>query len=343
VNDVDVSLVLVAHRSSAVLPAAIAAFRGEAAASGVSAETVVVEHSEDAAEVERAASAAPDHLQVRPNRGFAAGVNAGVAVARGRRLLVGNPDVELMPGALAPLLSALAGGWGIVGPQFELAGFRFPPADVQRPGAELARRLLPRPRAAWRTYLRHELRRWRRVWEGRGTVAVPTLSGALLAGSREAFARLGPWDEDYFLYFEETDWLRRAGSAGVTTGLVSTARASHRWGHSAAPERWERRFAQSRARFYRRHHPWLAPLLLALPPAPAPPAAAWREAPAGEEWRWLLSPSPAGFPAALHDGTELPDRAAGRMLREAGRTHAYLVAWRPANEALAGPFRVDAP
>jgi GT2 family glycosyltransferase len=336
-SDPDLSLVLVAHHSSPVLAAALAAFRGEAAALGLRTETLVVEHSEDAAEAERAASLA-DRVLPRPNRGFAAGVNAGVAAASGRLLLVGNPDVALLPGALAPLLDAIANGWGVVGPQFELAGFRFPPADVQSASAELWRRILPRPGAPWRRFLRHELRRWRRAWEASTTVAVPTLSGALLATTREVFARLGPWDEEYFLYFEETDWLRRAPAAGVRLGLAAPARATHRWGHSATPELWEQRFAQSRARFYRRHYGWWARLLLALPAAPAPPSRPWSEAPTDDGWRWLLSPSPAGFPAALYAGDQSIARAATDLLTTAGRPAAHLIGWRPADDALAGPF-----
>ena len=118
----DVSLVLVAHRSSALLPAATAAFRREAAAGGLTHEVVVVEHSEDPSEAERVAAGAPDVLLVRPNHGYAAGVNAGVAAAGGRWLLVGNPDVELGSAALAPLLAALAAGWDVAAPQLELAG-----------------------------------------------------------------------------------------------------------------------------------------------------------------------------------------------------------------------------
>ena len=43
------------------------------------------------------------------NRGFAAGVNLGVAEAAGDRLLIINPDAVLQPGAMAALEAALAG------------------------------------------------------------------------------------------------------------------------------------------------------------------------------------------------------------------------------------------
>ena len=238
---VDVSLVLVAHRSTAVLPGAVGAFRREAADLRLAVQVVVVEQSEDAGEAERAAASSPDVLLVRPNRGYAAGVNAGIAVASGRLLLVGNPDVELRAGALRPLLAALDRDCDVAGPQLELAEVLFPPADRQTPLAELRRRRAGRSRGAWERHLGRELRDWDRVWRARTPTLVPALSGALLAFPSALAARLGPWDEEYFLYFEETDWLRRARRSGARLAVVPDARALHRWGHSAPPEEWENR------------------------------------------------------------------------------------------------------
>ena len=334
----DVSLVLVAHRSSSLLPAAAAAFRREAGAAGLGAEVVVVEQSEDAGEAGRAAACAPDRLLVLPNRGYAAGVNAGCAAARGSLLLPANPDVELAPGALAALLAPLAQGWDVAGPQFALAGVLFPPADPQTPRAELARRRAA-PGRRWRAHLRRELARWRRAWEATAPVAQPALSGALLAFRRELLARVGPWDEGFFLYFEETDWLRRAARGGARLALAPAARAAHRWGHSAAPGRWGDRFAASRRRYFGRHFPLLGPAVLRVPePAPPPPAAPG-ERPVGEGWRWLLGPARHGFPAALL-GAGLPlEPALGEFTAACPLPELTLRAWRPGDGALAGPFR----
>jgi GT2 family glycosyltransferase len=46
--------------------------------------------------------------------------------------------------------------------------------------------------------------------------------------------RLGPLDERYFLYSEETDWLRRAMDAGMRTVYTPTVEAVHIGGESAA-------------------------------------------------------------------------------------------------------------
>jgi len=338
----DLTLILVTHHSSAELPAAIAAFRCQAAALSTSHEVVVVEQSEDPAEAERVSGCAPDRLLVLPNRGYAAGVNAGIAVARGRWLLAGNPDVELRPGALAPLLTALGEGWDVVAPQLELAGLLFPPADVPTPRAETARRLALRGRRAWERHLRRELQRWRAVWEAAGPHPVPGLSGALLAFPAALAARLGPWDEGFFLYFEETDWLRRARGAGALLAVVPAARATHRWGHAARPEEWTERFAASQRRYYRRWFPWLGPLALRLEAGGAPSARPWSEVPAGNGWRWLLSPAAAGFPAALLDSDQQVENAAAAFCTACRRERVTLLRWHPAEGSLAGPFGWEA-
>ena len=332
----DVSLVLVAHRSSEVLPAAVDSFRREAAALGLAAEVVVVEHSEDAAEAERVAASSPDVLLVRPNRGYAAGVNAGLAVARSGLLLVGNPDVELLAGSLRPLLAALDGDAEVAAPQLRLGSTLFPPAEAQTPMAELRRRRAGRSRRAWERHLRRELREWDRVWTSAGPVVVPALSGALLAFRRELAARLGPWDEAYFLYFEETDWLRRARRQGARLAVVPRAPAVHRWGHSAPPEEWEEGFAASQRRFYRKGFGrWRSRVLDVSRRLPMlerwPPVLAQRAD------RWLLSPSPAGFPAALVEAGTLVEEAARGFCDASGRAAVTLVGI-DASHAFLGPY-----
>lgn len=299
---VKVSLVLVTHRSAAVVPAAVASFRREAATPGVAAEVVVVDHTEDPEEERRLGELAPDRLLSPPNRGYAAGLNAGIAAATGEVLLLANPDVELAPGSLGALLAALAAGWDVVGPQVFLGDFLFPPAEVQTPGEELRRWLAATSLARRRRHLRRRVGRWRRVWEATAPAAAVALSGALLAVGAEAAARVGPWDEGYFLYFEEDDWLRRAARVGLALAQVPAARVRHAWGHAARPGGAGDPFAAARRRYYRRWFGAVGSCVARLPsPSPPPPAASLPpepELPADPDLLWLVSPSPLGFPAA---------------------------------------------
>jgi GT2 family glycosyltransferase len=273
----------------------------------VSFEVVIVDHSEEAGESARLRSVAPERLLALPNRGYAAGVNAGIAASTGDIVLVGNPDICLASGALGPLLDALAGGWDIVGPQFELAGLLLPPADVQTPAEEVRRWLASRSRLLWRLYFGRELRRWRRAWDASAPLAVSALSGALLVFRREVVARIGPWDERYFLYFEETDWLRRATSAGLRIAQVPAARVEHRWGHAADPAAMSGHLLRSRSRFLRAHFGLRGRIVAGLkltrtPLRPQPLAEGDTSLPTGE-LLWLLSPASVGFPAAGFVGT----------------------------------------
>jgi GT2 family glycosyltransferase len=296
-----ISLVLVAHRSSRWLPGAVDSFRAEAAALGIPAEVVVVEQSEDPEEAARAEAARPERFLVRQNRGYAAGLNAGMAAATGEILLLGNPDVRFHPGSLGPLLAALEDDWDVVGPQFVLAGWLFPPADAQTPGEELRRYLASRSVRFWESHLRREARRWAAVWESPAPVEAKTLSGALIAVRAETAARIGSWDEGYFLYFEETAWLRRARALGMSLAVVPEARVEHAWGHAAGPG-LSSHFGASRRRYY--EHSFglfgmaIANLTLDVSPLDPPAFEAAEAARFRQRALWLLSPSLLGFPAA---------------------------------------------
>ena len=326
----DLSLVLVAFRSAAVAPAALASFRSEATALGVAGEVVIVDHSGDEGELARLQALAPDRLLARANRGYAAGVNVGVAASSGRTVLVGNPDVRFEPGSLTALLAALDDGWAVVGPQFTLSGWLFPPADLQTPGEQLARWLAARSPVLWRRELGRELARWRAVWEASEPIAVPALSGALLAFRRDVWGRVGPWDEGYFLYFEETDWLWRVAAAGLRLAQVPAARVEHAWGHAADPDIAARQFERSRRRFLVEHHAWRGALASRLVGGSAlvqasPIAADSAALPRGP-LQWLLSPTVSGLPAAglVGTGEDLVRALRGVAAARSGRGR-YLV------------------
>lgn len=337
----DVSWVVVTYHSSGWCSGLIASLRREAARAGASIEVVIVDHSEEAAEADRLRELGPTHLLTRSNRGFAAGVNAGLALAKGRFVAVANPDIELHPGALAALLGALDAGWDVVGPQFELGGFLFPPADEQTPSEHLRRHLAARSPMAWRRRLGHELASCRAVWEAVEPVAAPVLSGACLLFRSALAEQIGSWDEGYFLYFEEIDWLRRVRREGGRLALVPRALVRHEWGHAAEPGAAMPHFRESRRRFVSRHHPVLGRLVSALKPGTVPLEVA-QVPTACPDWKsrwWLLSPTALGLPAAGFAGTwsELTD-ALVRLAAEQPRPWSYLLIGADPGGAVLGPW-----
>jgi hypothetical protein len=122
---------------------------------------------------------------------------------------------------------------------------------------------------------------------------------------------VGPFDEGYRLYFEETDWLLRARRKGLASRYVPAAEAVHLYGQSARREpRAAAWFEESARRFRRRHYGgWFVALLAGLDrllpaarPAAAPPlppeGLSLPAEPAAYPLWIEVSPSPAGFPAA---------------------------------------------
>ena len=98
--------------------------------------------------------------------------------------------------------------------------------------------------------------------------------GAAMLVRRDAFDRVGGFDERYFLYWEDADLCRRLRGAGWSTRFVPGARVHQPGGASAttATRLATRAFHDSAYRYYATHvvrspwHParWLAKVALGL-------------------------------------------------------------------------------
>ena len=295
----DLSLVLVCYHSSKEAANCISSFREEAEALGLELEVLLIDHSETKEELIPLQKLNPDRLISRPNAGYAAGVNAGLREAAGELTFIANPDIVLERHSLEPLVAALTAGFDFVGPQLQLGAVLFPPAESQAWWQECRRQWSVRNRESLGSYLKRFYRRADRLWQAEEPVEVETLSGCLIGCTTQRARSVGDWDEAYFLYFEETDWLRRAKKQGYRCAQVPASRVTHRWGHSANPATHTKVFEASRERYYHRHYGypghWLARRRIAEPPPPL----SWPDPglPSSEELVWLVSASAAGFPA----------------------------------------------
>jgi GT2 family glycosyltransferase len=158
-------------------------------------------------------------------------------VRPGADLLLLNPDARIDLAGVAALHRALRADSGIaaVGPEQT--------DDAGTP----ARVLWPFPSPA-------------RVWRQEAGLGVPHTDEGFVIGSvlllrAEALADVGPFDEDFFLYSEETDWQRRAHLRGWRSAVATGVRAHHvGGGTSADPTRRETHFHASQERYLRKHH-----------------------------------------------------------------------------------------
>jgi GT2 family glycosyltransferase len=305
------SIVLVHYHTPELACGAIAALRADLAESGLAGEILLVDNGSNAAGRRQLEALGVVRLDPGSNLGFAGGVNLGVAAASGELLVIMNPDVEVLPGCLGSLAAELAAGAAIAGPRFfwdHGRRFLLPPTERRTRWSELRAALAPAGsssaggRAAWRRHAR-------RHWTARAALPSHELSGGLLAFRRTAWEAVGPFDEGYRLYFEETDWLLRARRRGLTALYVPAAPAVHLVGRSAAAElqapEW---FEESARRFRRRHYGRPFAALLERLAARADPGAdvePGRSASGGPALLvpgapvWVeVSPNRSGFPAA---------------------------------------------
>lgn len=197
-------------------------------------EIVVVDNaSQDGTRAEVSRRGVP--LIANPwNRGFAAAANQGIGYLPCGCVLLLNPDIELISG-LDELLSecekpgiAAAGG-KLIGengiPQLGFMLRRFPTAAA----------------------LSFEVIGINKIWPGNpvnrryrcldldtdSAAAVEQPAGALLMIQRDAWRKLGGFDESFRpVWFEDVDFLKRAADAGYKVRYVPSAAARHKGGHS---------------------------------------------------------------------------------------------------------------
>ncbi len=245
------AVVVVTHNSAAVVGDLLDSL--SAGLDGVDAQVVVVDNasSDDTRAVVRARGDV--RLLECDNRGYSAGINAGVSALDTRGpVVVLNPDLRLDPGCLRTLEE-----------------------EVRRPGVGItAPRLLNEDRT-----LAPSIRRTPTLWRaaGLGFTGISALSepdnspashltpqtvdwttGAALVVARECHEALGGWDESFFLYSEETDFCLRARDAGFATRYVPNAVAVHIGAQSGASPRIYSMQIVNRVRLYARRHGALA-------------------------------------------------------------------------------------
>jgi GT2 family glycosyltransferase len=157
------------------------------------------------------------------NGGFAAGVNAGWHAARGRWLLVLNPDVVVAPGWLGAVVDRTR-HFDNDGEPPGVVGFGLRNADGSHQGSVGAFPSLPR--TLWEQLIPRPRRKYQADWRTRpGPVAWVT--GACMLVNAELLAVLGGMDEDFFLYYEEVALCRSAWGTGWRVEYDPTLAVTH--------------------------------------------------------------------------------------------------------------------
>lgn len=204
-------------------------------------------------------------IDLPENRGFAAANNVGVRAteASGSRwILLLNSDTLVASGALDALIDRAEALEDVA-----VAGPRLVNADG-RP--ELSFGAMPAPLAEIRQKrvvmgaLRGDSSALREVERRTAREQFPDwVSGACLLARRADANAAGLLDERYFMYLEDADFCAAVRALGRKILFTPAATITHLRGRSrrTAPRTAEAGYRRSQLAFYRKHHPFWAPVL----------------------------------------------------------------------------------
>ena len=259
------SIIIVTYNSAAVLPGLLDSL--PAGLEGVQQfQTIVVDNdsADGSVDIALAHPTRPQVIRTGRNAGYAAAINVGAAAAgRDADLLILNPDIRLLPGSVRLLIDRLTdSSVGVAVPRI-----------LEEDGT--TRWSLRREPSVMRTWTDAVLGGTLAARIGNGeTIGDPATydrdglvewaSGSILAVAARARAAVGDWDESFFLYMEEVDYLRRVRERGFSVAYVAQAQAVHLEGEYNTNPFLSALLAANRIRYHRRQHGPLSTALFRL-------------------------------------------------------------------------------
>jgi N-acetylglucosaminyl-diphospho-decaprenol L-rhamnosyltransferase len=231
----DLSIVIVTHNG---LDMAIATLESARAAVGeTEVEWFIVDSGSTDGTPEEIERRYPDMTVLRrDNIGFAAGNNVALPEARGRYVLLLNPDIEVLEGTLAGLVEVMdadpsIGAAGVLheDPEGRLLPYikRFP-SPARQLGESLFAYRLPG--------LTHLQERVVEAEPYERQSDADWVAGAFMIVRDEVIRQVGPLDERFFLYAEETDWCLRIKQAGWRVAYLPVMKVRHYGGNRPGPQ-----------------------------------------------------------------------------------------------------------
>jgi GT2 family glycosyltransferase len=193
-------------------------------------------------------------LENAVNVGFGTANNQAMQEAKGEFFLLLNSDAFPQPGAIETLMeySRDHSNIAVVGPRL-----LNPDGSVQ-----MSWFLPPCPTLYWvdtlrllKVYNRIQDAIRHRLYSSATHYDRLCVCGACLLVKRAAYEKIGGFDEEFFMYFEETDWQQRMWRHGWNVAFVAEAKVIHLGGASAhTRSNRSGQFFAGRDRYIRKHH-----------------------------------------------------------------------------------------
>ena len=201
----------------------------------ISYEVIVIDNASSDDSVDMVKKEFPQVILIenKENRGFAAANNQGIAIAKGRYILLLNSDTIILDNAVyKTLLIADANVQaGIIGCRalnrdrtLQRTCFMFPSVLNMLLSMTGLYKLFPKSKFFGREHMS-----W---WNRDDEREVDVVTGCFMFVRREVIEKIGVMNEDYFIYAEETDWCFKAKKAGFKVLFTPFAEIIHLGGTS---------------------------------------------------------------------------------------------------------------
>jgi GT2 family glycosyltransferase len=171
------------------------------------------------------------------NEGFAKACNKAYALSKGEWIFLLNPDAYILPGALKHLKEFLINNprAGAVGPKIywdEEKTFLLPPSILPSPKIEIFSSLAIISKVF--SYFFSMIYRWNalKVWKAVSPLKQESLSGGHVMLRRSAIEGCGGlFDEEFFMYYEDSDLMYRLKKSGYYLFIEPRAEVIHNYFH----------------------------------------------------------------------------------------------------------------
>lgn len=225
---VDVSVIIVNYNTRDVTSEAVASVLRHSG--GLEIEVIVVDNDSSDGSVVALHTAFPQVTLVdtQHNGGYAWGNNVGLHRARGRYVLILNPDALLRKDTLETALAYMEAHpeVGILGAEVfledgnrQLTVFRFPSLGTLFWHLLIPNRIIRGSRLFGDQ--RYASRGYGRIMD------VDVVAGCFMLLPRPVVDRVGLMDERFFMYSEETEWCWRVGQAGYKVRYNPDVKITH--------------------------------------------------------------------------------------------------------------------
>lgn len=177
----------------------------------------------------------------RSNIGFGSAVNRGAKHARGNFLVILNPDTRVQKGFFSKLLEEFVQNekMAILGPRLYTSSGHIQEWST---GREVTFWDLLRNNAG--------IPRSKKVWESSTKREAHWVSGAALAIRKKVFEKLGGFDENFFMYFEDIDLCKRARALGKKVYYCPNISVFHAEGGSRMQKKDRKRIYYASQEYY---------------------------------------------------------------------------------------------